>query len=77
MWAFSSCGELGLLFIVVLGFLIVAASLVAECGLQNTRASVVEVYGLSWLMACGIFPDQRLKSCPLHGFPTTGPPGKS
>ena len=31
--AFSSCGERGLLFIVVLGLLIVVASLVAEHGL--------------------------------------------
>ena len=29
-WAFSSCGERGLLFIVVRGLLIVVASLVAE-----------------------------------------------
>ena len=29
-WAFSSCGERGLLFIVVHGLLIVVASLVAE-----------------------------------------------
>ena len=33
LWAFSSCGKSGLLFIVVLGFLIVVASLVAEHGL--------------------------------------------
>ena len=32
-WAFSSRGELGLLFIAVLGLLIVVASLVAEHGL--------------------------------------------
>ena len=32
-WAFSSCGERGLLFFVVLGLLIVVASLVAEHGL--------------------------------------------
>ena len=30
VWAFSSCGERGLLFIVVHGLLIVVASLVAE-----------------------------------------------
>ena len=33
MWAFSSCGEQGLLFIVVRGLLIAVASLVAEHGL--------------------------------------------
>ena len=32
--AFSSCGERGLLFVVVRGLLIVVASLVAERGLQ-------------------------------------------
>ena len=34
MWAFSSCGELGLLFVAVYRLLIVVASLVAEHGLQ-------------------------------------------
>ena len=32
-WAFSSCGEQGLLFIVVHGLLIAVTSLVAEHGL--------------------------------------------
>ena len=32
-WAFSSCGERGLLFLAVRGLLIVVASLVAEHGL--------------------------------------------
>ena len=32
-WAFSSCGERGLLFAAVLGLLIAVASLVAEHGL--------------------------------------------
>ena len=32
-WAFSSCGERGLLFIVVRGLLIAVASLVVEHGL--------------------------------------------
>ena len=32
-WAFSSCSELGLLFVVVHGLLIAVASLVAEHGL--------------------------------------------
>ena len=32
-WAFSSCGERGLLFVAVHGLLIVVASLVAEHGL--------------------------------------------
>ena len=33
MWAFSSCGERGLLFVAVHGLLIAVASLVAEHGL--------------------------------------------
>ena len=33
LWAFSSCGEQGLLFIMVHGLLIAVASLVAEPGL--------------------------------------------
>ena len=33
MWAFSSCGERGLLYVAVCGLLIVVASLVAEHGL--------------------------------------------
>ena len=34
MQAFSSCGEQGLLLVVVRGLLIAVASLVVECGLQ-------------------------------------------
>ena len=33
-WAFSSCGEWGLLFVAVRGLLIAVASLVTEHGLQ-------------------------------------------
>ena len=33
MWAFSSCGEQGLLFVVLQGLLIAVASLVVEHGL--------------------------------------------
>ena len=33
VWAFSSCGEQGLLFVVMRRFLIAVASLVAEHGL--------------------------------------------
>ena len=33
-WAFSSCGEQGLLFVAVHGFLIAVSSLVVEHGLQ-------------------------------------------
>ena len=50
--AFSSCGERGLLFIVVYGLLIAVVSLVAHT--------------LSCPMTCGFFPDQESNSCPLH-----------
>ena len=52
MWAFSSCGEQGLLFIVVCRLLI------AE---HRPR-----VHGLSCSAVCVIFPDQALSLCPLH-----------
>ena len=45
MWAFSSCGELGLLFVVVHGLLIVVASLVVEHGLLIVVASLVVEHG--------------------------------
>ena len=64
-WAFSSCGEWGLLFVGMHGFLIAATSLIAEHGL-GTRASVVLVHGLSCSRSCGIFPDQGSNPCPLH-----------
>ena len=76
--AFSSCGERGLLFVVVHRLLIVVASLVAEqgsrcagfssCGTQalERRLSSCGARGLSCSMACGIFPDQGWNPCPLH-----------
>ena len=50
MWAFSSCGERGLLFFAVRGLLIVVAS---RCGAQalGMQASVVVACGLS---SCGM-----------------------
>ena len=73
----SSCGERGLLFVVVRGLLIVVASLVAENGLGarasvavarrlQSAGSVVVVHGLSGSVACGISLDQGLNPCPLH-----------
>ena len=49
VWAFSSCGEWRLLFVVVHGLLIAVAS---RCGAQalGARASVVVAHGLS---SCG------------------------
>ena len=46
-WAFPSCGEWGLLFVVINGLLIVVASLVVE-------------HRLSCSQACGIFPHKGL-----------------
>ena len=72
-WAFSSCGEQGLLFIAVRRLLIVVASLIAEHGLQAHglqqlwhTGSVVVAHGLSCSMACGILPEQGSNPCPLH-----------
>ena len=48
---FSSCGAW--------------ASVVVARGLQST-GSVVVAHGLSYSVACGIFVDQGLNSCPLH-----------
>ena len=56
-WAFSSCGEQGLLFIVVRGLLIAVAS---RCGARalGVWASVVVARGLSscgsWALECGL-----------------------
>ena len=49
--------------IVMHGLLTVAASLVANMG---SKASVVVAHGLSWLLACGIFPDQGSNPCLLY-----------
>ena len=77
--AFSSCGEQGLLFVVVrrlliaiCGLLIAMASLVEEHGLQACRlqqlwhaGSVVVAHGFSCSAACGIFPDEGSNPCPF------------
>ena len=55
MQAFSSCGEQGLLFVVVRGLLIVVASLVAEHRLQACRLSlVVAACRLLFVVALGL-----------------------
>ena len=51
--------------VVVRGFLIVVASLVAEHGLQSAGSAVV-VHRLSCPVACEIFPDQGSNPCSLH-----------
>ena len=50
-WAFSSCGERGLLFLVVRGLLIVVASLCFGARSLGAWASVVVAHGLS---SCGL-----------------------
>ena len=60
MRAFSSCGEWGLLFVVVHGLLVAVVSLVAEHKLW-VQASVVVAGGLS---SCGSRAlEHRLSSC--------------
>ena len=55
-WVFSSCGEQGLLLVLMHGFLIVVALLVAEHELQVcSLGSVITAHGLSCSAACGIF----------------------
>ena len=66
MQAFSSCGERGLLFIVVRGLFIAVASLVCIAWALGAWASVIVAHGLSCSAACGIFPDQGSNLCPLH-----------
>ena len=59
--AFSSCGERGLLFIVVCGLLIAVASLCCGARDLGTWASVVVARGLS---SCGLQAlERRLSSC--------------
>ena len=53
MWAFSSCGEHGLLFVVGHGLLIAVASLVAEHRLQVRRLQQLWHAG-SVVVACGL-----------------------
>ena len=57
---FSSCGEQGLLFVVMLRLLTVVVALVLEHGLSSCGAQV------SCPVACGIVPDQELNPCPLR-----------
>ena len=68
--ALSSYGEWGLLSSLVRGVLTAGATLGAEQRLQRTRASAAVARGLQReggvVEACGIFPNQASKSCPLH-----------
>ena len=63
--AFSSCGERGLIFIVVCGLLIVVASLVGGARALGVQTSVVVACELS---SCGSLAlERRLSSCG-HGL---------
>ena len=63
--AFASCGEWGLLFLVLGGLLVAVTALVAEHGLQSAGSGTV-AHGLSCSSARGSFPDQGWNSRPLH-----------
>ena len=61
VWAFSSCGEWGLLFVAVHGLLIAVASLCWGARALGAWASVVAARGLS---SCGSRAlERRLSSC--------------
>ena len=60
VWASSSCGEQGPLFITVRGPLLLRST-----GSRRT-GSVVVAHRPSCSAACGIFPDQGSNPCPLH-----------
>ena len=64
-WAFSSCGERGLLFVWCTGFSLRWLLSLQSTGCRRTLSVVVE-HGLSCSVACGIFLDQGLNQCPLH-----------
>ena len=84
--AFSSCGEQGLLFLVVRGLIIVVASLAAEHGLYGVQDSVATAHGLSScgtraLLLRGMWDLPRPGLKPMSpalagGFLTTALPGK-
>ena len=61
MWAFSSCGKRGLLFIAVHGLLIAVASLCCRSQALGVQVSVAVAHGLS---SCGYWAlERRLSSC--------------
>ena len=54
---FSSCGEPGLLFVVVCGLILVAVASRCRAWALDEQASVVVAHGICCLVACGIFLD--------------------
>ena len=89
--AFSSCGEQGLLFVVVHRLLIMVASLVAEHGSRHAGCSSCDLWALehrlsscdawaSLLRGMSVVPGPGLEPVSpalSGGFLTTAPPGKS
>ena len=89
--AFSSCGERGLLFVVVHRLLIAVASLVVEHGLQARGLSSCDLWALECRpssrgaraqLLCGMWDLPKPGLQPVFpalagGFLTTAPPGKS
>ena len=61
--AFSNCGEQGLLFVAVCGFLIVVASLCCGAQALETRAAVVVAHAGLVVVARGLALELRLSSC--------------
>ena len=79
VWAFSSCGEQGLLFVAVRGLLIAVASLVADHGLQAHRlqylrhvGSVVAALGLQGARASVVVAYGLSYSAACGIFPDQG-----
>ena len=63
-WVFIAAQ--GLSLAVVLGFLIAAAALVAQPGLQDVKVSVVVTRGLTSCSSQAL--EHRLNSCSIHGL---------
>ena len=69
--ASSSCGEQGLLFVVMHRLLVAVASLsswvsVAVARVLFSAGLIVVAHGLSCSATCGTFPNQGSNPCPLH-----------
>ena len=72
-WAFSSCGEQGILFVAVRRLLIAMTSLVAGVWASvvvvprlESTGSITVAHALSYSAAHEIFPDQESNPCLLH-----------
>ena len=59
-WAFSSCSEWGLLFVVMHELLLLQSTGSRHMSFSSCRC------GFSCSVACGIFPGQELNPCHLH-----------